>query len=405
MGKVGDKPRTSERKCRRKRRKQRTSRKKGQCDRVNAPKTKERVHDVAKNINKDGSVSRVPDFAVVEVPTRVNATEGKDHIINDCRNRFLHLKQDNKPIEQYVPEFCKYCKYGAEYIKTEKDKCRKFIDGLNDELGPMLTAIEIDDFTFCLTEDNVDNNPISVMVVVETTTMFEIVRKMLTKHLVHLNTTQINNIKSPKQAQYVVQGRGKAGHSNAQTHQESQAPARMYHVKGREDEESPDVIAGIVELDSHPVYVLIESGSTHSFVYATTLERLSMKPEVVKTSLVVSNHIGKNLPINLICKENPITIRGIPFPIDLYILPNCEFDLILGLDWLGEHQAWIDCYNRRLYLRGLGNEFILLIDRKPTSIFAAMALQDEYEFGFPSMPVVYEFIDVFPEELPGLPPT
>ncbi|KAL4319255.1 hypothetical protein GQ457_18G000010 [Hibiscus cannabinus] len=77
MGKVGEKPRTSERKCRRKRRKQRTSRKKGQCDRVNAPKAKERVHDVAKNINKDGSVSRVPDFAVVEVPTRVNATEGK----------------------------------------------------------------------------------------------------------------------------------------------------------------------------------------------------------------------------------------------------------------------------------------------------------------------------------------
>ncbi|KAL4368612.1 hypothetical protein GQ457_05G035860 [Hibiscus cannabinus] len=77
MGKVGDKPRTSERKCRRKRRKQRTSRKKGPCDRVNAPKAKERVHDVAKNINEDGSVPRVPDFAVVEVPTRVNATEGK----------------------------------------------------------------------------------------------------------------------------------------------------------------------------------------------------------------------------------------------------------------------------------------------------------------------------------------
>ncbi|KAL4346880.1 hypothetical protein GQ457_17G007690 [Hibiscus cannabinus] len=77
MGKVGDKPRTSERKCRRKRRKQRTSRKKGQCDRVNAPKAKERVHDVAKNINEDGSMPRVPNFAVVEVSTRVNATEGK----------------------------------------------------------------------------------------------------------------------------------------------------------------------------------------------------------------------------------------------------------------------------------------------------------------------------------------
>ncbi|KAK8684208.1 hypothetical protein V6N13_040238 [Hibiscus sabdariffa] len=226
-----------------------------------------------------------------------------------------------------------------------------------------------------------------------------------TRPLVHLNTSQVNKIKSPKQAQSLVQGGGKASHSNDQTHQESRAPAHMYHVKGREDEESPDVIAGIVELDSDSVYALIFSRSTHSFVCSTTLERLSMKPEVAKTSLVVSNPIGKNLPINLICKESPTTIRDIPFPIDLYVLPNYEFDLILGLDWLGEHQAWIDCYNRRLYLRGLGKESILLIDRKPTSNFTAMALNDEYDFGLPSMPMVSEFIDVFPEEFFGLPST
>ncbi|KAK8985774.1 hypothetical protein V6N11_021627 [Hibiscus sabdariffa] len=69
-----------------------------------------------------------------------------EQYLNDRRNRFLHLKQANKPIEQYGVEFCKYCKYGSEYIKTEKDKCRKFTDGLNDVLGPMFTAMEIKDF-------------------------------------------------------------------------------------------------------------------------------------------------------------------------------------------------------------------------------------------------------------------
>ncbi|KAK9017534.1 hypothetical protein V6N11_080013 [Hibiscus sabdariffa] len=69
-----------------------------------------------------------------------------EQYLNDRRTRFLHLKQANKPIEQYVAEFSKYCKYGAEYIKTEKEKCRKFTDGLNDELGPMFTAMEIEDF-------------------------------------------------------------------------------------------------------------------------------------------------------------------------------------------------------------------------------------------------------------------
>ncbi|KAL4317779.1 hypothetical protein GQ457_18G008900 [Hibiscus cannabinus] len=63
----------------------------------------------------------------------------------------------------------------------------------------------------------------------------------------------------------MVQGRGKASHSNAETHQESRASTRIYHVKGREDEESSDVMGGTVELDSHSVYALIDSGSTHSF--------------------------------------------------------------------------------------------------------------------------------------------
>ncbi|KAL4318486.1 hypothetical protein GQ457_18G013600 [Hibiscus cannabinus] len=30
--------------------------------------------------------------------------------------------------------------------KTEKDKCKKFTDGLNDDLCPTFTAMEIDDF-------------------------------------------------------------------------------------------------------------------------------------------------------------------------------------------------------------------------------------------------------------------
>ncbi|KAK8512377.1 hypothetical protein V6N12_037377 [Hibiscus sabdariffa] len=376
-----------------------------------------------------------------------------DQYLNDRRTRFFHLRQANKPIEQYVAEFCKYCKYGAEYIKTEKDKCRKFTDGLNDELGPMFTAMEIDDFQILVNRviateaklkaaerrksghwsdrktkrDEITSWPskrakhfrenssvhtptsrnpslIFVMLVVGVTITFVIVNKSYVRPPGNANITPSNHNKVPKQAQSRVPGRGKASHSHAQTHQESRAPTRMYHVRGREDEESPDVIAGTVELNSQSAYALIDSGSTHSFICTTAIERLSMKPENVKTSLVVSNPIGKEMPINWICKECPVTIRGIPFPINLYVLPNCEFDLILGLDWLSKHQAWIDCYNRRLYLRGLGKESILLRDKKLTTMFAAMSLQDDYEFGLPSIPVVSEFVDVFPEELPGLPP-
>ncbi|KAK8593761.1 hypothetical protein V6N12_045835 [Hibiscus sabdariffa] len=178
----------------------------------------------------------------------------------------------------------------------------------------------------------------------------------------------------------------------------------MYHIRGRDEEEAPDVIAGTIELNFIIAYALIDSGSTHSFVCSAIIEKLKLEPETVNTNLVVSSPLGKNVPIKNLCKQCHATIRGIPFPVELYVMPMSEFDVILGLDWLSKHQAWIDCQNKRLYLRGLGKESILLIDRKPTSIFTAMSIQDEYDFGLPSMPVISKYIDVFPEEHHGLPP-
>ncbi|KAK8715586.1 hypothetical protein V6N13_042917 [Hibiscus sabdariffa] len=236
------------------------------------------------------------------------------------------------------------CTYGAEYIKIEKDKCKKFTDCLNDELCPTFTTVEITDFQTLVNrvtateakmkaaerrksgyrsdkkhkrddrsqgsskkakhhhERSSTYNPAprskftpkpqsmnkSSFLVVDhyIQDFLQNANQASTRPLVHSSATTINKNKSPKQAQSKVQGRGKGSHSNASTHQESRAPARMYHVRGREDEESPDVIA----------------------------------------------------------------------------------------------------------------------DKKPTSIFVAMALQDEYVFGLSSMPFVSEFIDVFLEELPGLPP-
>ncbi|KAK8600792.1 hypothetical protein V6N12_050640 [Hibiscus sabdariffa] len=215
-----------------------------------------------------------------------------------------------------------------------------------------------------------------------------------------------NRNRGPHLANSGNQSRGKGiGLQSATTAQESPAPARAYHIKGREDEESPDFIAGTIEVNSSPAYALIDSGSTHSFLCSTQLEELRLVPENANTSLLVSNPLGRTVPINYLCKQCPITIRGISFPIDLYVIPSCEFDVILGLDWLEKHEAWVDCQNRRLYLRGLGKELILLIDKKPTSIFVVMTLQDECDIGLPKIPVISEYVDVFPEELLGLPLT
>ncbi|KAK8600521.1 hypothetical protein V6N12_050374 [Hibiscus sabdariffa] len=69
-----------------------------------------------------------------------------EQYLDERRKRLLYLKQGSRPVEQYVAVFCKYCKYGAEYIQTEVWKCKKFIDGLNDDLSPLFTTLDITDF-------------------------------------------------------------------------------------------------------------------------------------------------------------------------------------------------------------------------------------------------------------------
>ncbi|GKC36805.1 putative reverse transcriptase domain-containing protein, partial [Tanacetum coccineum] len=61
-----------------------------------------------------------------------------------------------------------------------------------------------------------------------------------------------------------------------------------------------------------------------------------------------------------------------------------DFDVILGMDWLASHRATIDCYAR-------------------TVIFGNVR-QPEFSPNIENLSVVREFADVFPDELPGLPP-
>ena len=160
----------------------------------------------------------------------------------------------------------------------------------------------------------------------------------------------------------------------------------------------------MVDINFISCNALIDSGSTHSFVCGKVLETLQLRPLKVRTGLVVSNPIGGTTRIDMVCQRCPLSIQGVPFEVDLYVLPSCDFDVILGLDWLSKHEAWIDCHDKRLYLRGLGKESILLMDKKRVSIFAKMSLQADEEYGVQETRIISEFSDVFPEDLPGLPP-
>ncbi|GJZ31129.1 putative reverse transcriptase domain-containing protein [Tanacetum coccineum] len=105
-------------------------------------------------------------------------------------------------------------------------------------------------------------------------------------------------------------------------------------------------------------------------------------------------------------------------------LDMCEFDIILGMDWLAAHRATIDCHSRRVIFGDIhAPEFIYhgSLPGKSMKIISALKARTLLSHGcegflatihdttsdissIHDQPIVSEFQDVFPEELPGIPP-
>ncbi|KAA3470221.1 Gag-Pol polyprotein [Gossypium australe] len=195
---------------------------------------------------------------------------------------------------------------------------------------------------------------------------------------------------------------------------EARALARAYAIRAREEATSPDVIT----------VALIDLGSTHSYVCMKLVASKSMPAEFTEFVIKVSNPLGKHVLVDRVYRNCPLIIRGHCFPADLMLLPFDEFDVILGMDWLTLHDA-VANYRRKIIELKCENGEILRIDsdesgelpvvissmsaqgyvRKGCEAYLAYMLNTKVsELKIELVPVVCEYPNVFPEELPGLPP-
>jgi len=84
------------------------------------------------------------------------------------------------------------------------------------------------------------------------------------------------------------------------------------------------------------------------------------------------------------------------------VLEDQGIDIILGVNWMKQHKVLIDVDNRILTIKDMqGNPFQIQL---PTRQCFDQMLKKTRAVTLESIPVVNEFEDVFPEDLPGLPP-
>ena len=124
--------------------------------------------------------------------------------------------------------------------------------------------------------------------------------------------------------------------------------------------------------------------------------------------------------IGLICRGYELEISGTLLTVDLRIMDMSEFDVILGMDWLTAYRVVIDCERRRVtaYTQD-GTRVVFQGDNHdilPQTVYESrcqgqltgwlvcLTLEDEERPDLDLPRVVCEYMDVFPNELPGLPP-
>src|SRR3954466_16268043 len=128
-----------------------------------------------------------------------------------------------------------------------------------------------------------------------------------------------------------------------------------------------------------------------------------MNPPMVVRTPIGHCRTSKILP-GTIVELAHLELAGSP-----HILKTSTIDLILGMDWLKFHDAAVAGATKSPQLFHSSGEIVNHTTRvgrnAETQIFMMNALNVSPLEGIENVPVVRDFSNVFPEELPGIPPT
>jgi hypothetical protein len=148
------------------------------------------------------------------------------------------------------------------------------------------------------------------------------------------------------------------------------------------------------------VAVMFDSGASYSFISTAYVEKYNLPLALLKCQMIVSSPGGDMLARQLCPKV-------VDFVTNLIVLELKGIDVILGMDWLSKHKVLIDCAKKSINLTTLDGkemEFVAepVVTAKGVSNRANSNQLDASQGTI--VLVVSEFPNVFPEELPGMPP-
>jgi hypothetical protein len=165
--------------------------------------------------------------------------------------------------------------------------------------------------------------------------------------------------------------------------------------------EGVPIMTGTFSIDHKPAIIFFDSGATHSFISDKFGARLGLNSNPTKAPYLITTPGGR-IASNQILRRVPIQLGSKLIKTDLISFSLDGMDVILGMDWMTQYNVLLDISSRSVEINSpyQGTTTLYLPPQEYTTP-CTFAMKD---VKLEDIPVVCEFADVFPDDLPGLPP-
>ncbi|GJW92330.1 putative reverse transcriptase domain-containing protein [Tanacetum coccineum] len=210
------------------------------------------------------------------------------------------------------------------------------------------------------------------------------------------------------------------------------AIARAYAVGVAGQNPDNNVVTGTFLLNNRCASILFDTGADRSFVSTQFSTLINIAPTTLDHGYNVELADGRIIWVNTVLLGCTLNFLNHPFHVDLMPVEMGTYDVIIGMDWLTKYQAVIDCAKKIVRIP-FGSEILIFHgdgsrNKRGTRLnIISCTKAQKYllqgchlflahitikETGDKSkkkqlqdVPIVKNFPEVFPEDLPGLPHT
>jgi hypothetical protein len=162
-----------------------------------------------------------------------------------------------------------------------------------------------------------------------------------------------------------------------------------------------EVLAGMFFLNERPIVILFDSGALHDFMSSACAKRAKLALVASGAPYVISTPGGR-VDANRIAQKVSLELPGRVFNTNLIVLSGQGIDVILGMSWMKLYKAILDIAARLVHLNSPVYGKVIL--HLPAIARFKASLHHMVERKLEEIHVVREFPDVFPDDLPRMPP-